>query len=334
MDQTLALLAGSSNRPLAEAISKELGLPLLQATLKRFANQEVFCEIHDNVRGKDVFLIQSTSFPANDHLMEMFVLLDALKRASVRSVTVVEPHYGYARQDRRAYPQTPISAKLVADLKTKAGAGRIVTWDLHAGQIEGFHDIPLDNLEAAPLFAADIRERYAGNLPVIVSPDVGGATRTRKLADLLGTTWAIVDKRRPAPGVSEVMGVVGDVAGRPAILIDDMVDSGGTLVNAAAELLKRGATSVAAYCTHGVLSPGAVARIESSQLKELVITDAIQPTAEQQAATKIRFLSVAPVTAEAIRRIQAGQSLIGIYDSVLQRSGIAAPARRFPTPAA
>jgi ribose-phosphate pyrophosphokinase len=310
----MKLLAGNSNRPLAEAIAAFLKMPLTDATVQRFADMEVFVEIHENVRGEDVFLIQSTSYPANDNLMELLVCLDALKRASARRITAVIPYFGYARQDRKPGPRTPISAKLVANLITTAGADRVLTMDLHAGQIQGFFDIPVDNLYASPLMAADLRERYDLGSLMIVSPDVGGVGRARGIAKRLDASLAIVDKRRERAGVSEVVNVIGDVSGRLCFLVDDIVDSGGTLCNAAQALLEAGATSAAAYVTHGVLSAGAVARIAASRLETLVITDSIRATEAVRVASKIREITVAPLIGEAIRRISDESSVSSLFD--------------------
>jgi ribose-phosphate pyrophosphokinase len=289
-------------------------VPLTDATVQRFADMEVFVEIHENVRGEDVFLIQSTSYPANDNLMELLVCLDALKRASARRITAVIPYFGYARQDRKPGPRTPISAKLVANLITTAGADRVLTMDLHAGQIQGFFDIPVDNLYASPLMAADLRERYDLGSLMIVSPDVGGVGRARGIAKRLDASLAIVDKRRERAGVSEVVNVIGDVSGRLCVLVDDIVDSGGTLCNAAQALLEAGATSAAAYVTHGVLSAGAVARIAASRLETLVITDSIRATEAVRVASKIREITVAPLIGEAIRRISDESSVSSLFD--------------------
>jgi ribose-phosphate pyrophosphokinase len=310
----MKLLAGNSNRPLAEAIAAFLGVPLTNATVQRFADMEVFVEIHENVRGEDVFVIQSTSYPANDNLMELLVCLDALKRASARRITAVMPYFGYARQDRKPGPRTPISAKLVANLITTAGADRVLTMDLHAGQIQGFFDIPVDNLYASPLMAADLKERYEPDELLIVSPDVGGVGRARGIAKRLDANLAIVDKRREQAGVSEVVNVIGDVSGRSCVLVDDIVDSGGTLCNAAQALLDAGAIAVAAYVTHGVLSAGAVARIASSRLGNLVITDSIRATEAVRVADKIRLVTVAPLIGEAIRRISDESSVSSLFD--------------------
>jgi ribose-phosphate pyrophosphokinase len=289
-------------------------MPLTNATVQRFADLEVFVEIHENVRGEDVFLIQSTSYPANDNLMELLVCIDALRRASAQRITAVVPYFGYARQDRKAGPRTPISAKLVANLITVAGANRLLTMDLHAGQIQGFFDIPVDNLYAAPLIAADLTKRYDPDELIIVSPDVGGVGRARGIAKRLDVGLAIIDKRRERAGVSEVVNVIGDVAGRLCVLVDDMADSGGTLCNAAQALLDAGATGVVAYVTHGVLSAGAVARIDASSLDALVITDTIRAAEAVRVSEKIRELPVAPLIGEAIRRISDESSVSSLFD--------------------
>jgi ribose-phosphate pyrophosphokinase len=281
--------------------------------VKRFADMEIFVEIQENVRGLDVFVIQSISFPANDNLMELLILIDALKRASAARITAVIPYYGYARQDRKPGPRTPITAKLVANLIERAGANRVMTLDLHAGQIQGFFDIPTDNLFAAPVMVRDIQEHHKADNLMVVSPDVGGVVRARALAKRIEAPIAICDKRRERPGESEVMHVIGDVAGKRCILIDDIVDSGGTLVNAAEALLKHGAVEVMAYITHGVLSGGAVSRIQNSKLKSLVITDSIQPTAAVQAAKNIRVLSIAPLIGEAILRTAREESVSSLF---------------------
>jgi ribose-phosphate pyrophosphokinase len=311
--QTMKIVAGNSNRPLADAIAQYLKIPLAKSQVKRFADMEVFVEIQENVRGQDAFVIQSTSFPANDNLMELLILIDALKRSSARRITAVLPYYGYARQDRKPGPRTPISAKLVANLIERAGANRVLTLDLHAGQIQGFFDIPTDNLFAAPVMVRDIEERYDSRNLVVVSPDVGGVVRARALAKRIDVPIAICDKRRERPGESEVMNVIGDVEGKLCILIDDIVDSGGTLVNAAEALLAKGATEVSAYITHGVLSGGAVSRIQNSRLKSLVITDSILPTAAVQAARNIRVLSIAPLLGEAIQRTSREESVSSLF---------------------
>ena len=311
----MKILTGNSNLPLAQAIAHYLEVPLTNASVRRFADEEVFVEIHENVRGEDVFVVQSTSFPANDNLMELLICIDALRRSSAHRITAVVPYFGYARQDRKPGPRTPISAKLVANLITQAGADRVLAVDLHAGQIQGFFDIPTDNLYAAPVMAADIQARYAGESLMVVSPDVGGVVRARQLARRLDNApLAIVDKRRDKPGQSEVMNIIGDVRGRACILIDDIIDSGGTLCNAAEALLDAGATSVTAYITHGVLSGGAVARVNKSALKELVITDTIQPTEAATTSDRIRLLSIAPLVGEAIRRIADESSVSSLFD--------------------
>ena len=310
----MKILACNSNRPLAEAISAYLHLPLTDASVRRFQDQEVFVEIHENARGEDVFVIQSTSFPANDNLMELLVTLDALKRASVRRATAVMPYYGYARQDRKSGPRTPISAKLVANMITAAGADRVLTLDLHAGQIQGFFDIPLDNLFAAPVFIDDIKQRYNGGDLVVVSPDVGGVVRARAIARRVDADLAIIDKRRERAGVSEVMNVIGDVKNRDCILMDDIVDSAGTLCNAAVALMDQGAKSVCAYATHGVLSGGAVARVAASPIEKMVITDSIMPTEAVRISPNVRPLSVAPLMAEAMKRISEETSVSSLFD--------------------
>jgi ribose-phosphate pyrophosphokinase len=310
----MKLVTGNSNRALAQSIASYLELPLTDCTVKRFADKEVYVEIHENVRGEDVFILQSTSFPANDNLMELLILTDALRRSSARRITAVLPYFGYARQDRRATGRTPISAKLVANLITEAGVNRVITLDLHAAQIQGFFDIPTDNLYAAPIITRDILDNYKLDNTMIISPDVGGVARARAVAQRLGTDLAIVDKRRPRAGVSEVMNIIGDVEGQACILIDDIVDSGGTLVNAAEALLKAGAREVSAYITHGVLSEGASERIASSKLKELVVTDSIEETDAQRAAGNIRRMSIAPLIGEAVARTASEQSVSSLFD--------------------
>jgi ribose-phosphate pyrophosphokinase len=311
----MKLLAGNSNGELAKAIGAYLKLPMTRATVRRFADMEVFVEILENVRGEDIFVIQSTSFPANDNLMELLIIIDALRRASARRITAVLPYFGYARQDRKAGPRTPISAKLVANLITEAGASRVLTVDLHAGQIQGFFDIPTDNLFAMPVMVRDIQDYLgAGDHLMVVSPDVGGVVRARALAKRLGTELAIVDKRRERAGESEVMNIIGDVKGRSCILIDDIVDSGGTICNAAEALLKNGAKDVCAYATHGVLSGGAVARIAGSKLKSMVVTDSIAATDEQRKCPNIRRISIAPLIGEAMRRINHEESVSSLFD--------------------
>ncbi len=311
----MKLLSGNANRTLAQAIGDHLDMALTRAQVKRFADNEVFVVIDENVRGEDVFVIQSTSYPANDNLMELLNCIDALVRASARRITAVMPYFGYARQDRKTGGRTPISAKLVANLITRAGADRVLTMDLHAGQIQGFFDIPTDNLVATPVLAQDIREHYSKSSELmIVSPDVGGVVRARSLANRLDADLAIVDKRRPKAGESEVMNIIGDVEGRRCILFDDIVDSGGTLVNAAKALLDKGATEVSAYISHGVLSGPAVGRINDSPMKELVITDSIDQPHEVLTCPKIRSVRVAPLIGEAIRRIANEESVSKLFD--------------------
>jgi ribose-phosphate pyrophosphokinase len=310
----MKILAGNSNRALSDAVAQFLKLPMTKAVVRRFADMEVFVEIQENVRGEDMFVIQSTSFPANDHLMELLIMIDALRRASARRITAVLPYFGYARQDRKVGPRTPISAKLVANMITHAGADRVLTVDLHAGQIQGFFDIPTDNLYAMPVIVKDIHEYLGDKDLMVVSPDVGGVVRARALAKRLGTDLAIVDKRRERAGESEVMNIIGDVEGRSCILIDDIVDSGGTICNAADALLKNGAKDVCAYTTHGVLSGGAVARIQSSKLKSMVITDSIAATDEVSRSKNIRRISIAPLIGEAIKRISNEESVSSLFD--------------------
>jgi len=309
----MKLVAGNSNRPLAEAISAYLDIPLTKCIVRRFADMEIFVEVEENVRGEDVFVLQSTSAPANDHLMELLILIDALKRASARRITAVLPYFGYARQDRKPGPRTPISAKLVANMIVRAGADRVLTLDLHAGQIQGFFDIPTDNLFAAPVMVEDIRKVFPKDNLMVVSPDVGGVVRARGLAKRIDAPLAIVDKRRERPGDSEVMNVIGDVSGHSCILVDDIVDSGGTLVNAAEALLDQGAELVTGYITHGVLSGGAVARIMASRLKELVITDSILPSDSVIKAHNIRVLPIAPLLGEAIARTAEEKSVSSLF---------------------
>ncbi len=310
----MKLVAGNSNRPLAESIAAYLKIPLAKCSVRRFADMEIFVEILENVRGEDVFVLQSTSYPANDHLMELLIMIDALRRASARRITAVLPYFGYARQDRKVGPRTPISAKLVANIISQAGADRVLTLDLHAGQIQGFFDIPTDNLYAAPVNVADIKDHYDVTKLTVVSPDVGGVVRARSLAKRFGAPLAIIDKRREKAGESEVMNVIGDVDGTTCILVDDIVDSGGTLCNAAEALLKQGASEVSAYITHGVLSGGAVARVTASELKTLVITDSIQPTEAIRVADNIRVMSIAPLIGEAIARTAGEKSVSSLFD--------------------
>jgi ribose-phosphate pyrophosphokinase len=310
----MKILTGNSNRPLAEAISAYLNMPLVVASVRRFSDLEVFVEINENVRGEDVFVVQSTSFPANDNLMELLVTIDALRRGSARRITAVIPYYGYARQDRKSGPRTPISAKLVANLITVAGANRVLTVDLHAGQIQGFFDIPTDNLFALPVLIREIQERFQGDNLAIVSPDVGGVVRARAFAKRLHADLAIIDKRRERAGVSEVMNIIGEVEGKRCILVDDIVDSAGTLCNAAVALKEAGAQSVSAYVTHGVLSGGAVARVSASPLESLVITDSIQATEAVRVSKNVRQLTIAPLLAEAMARISEERSVSSLFD--------------------
>jgi ribose-phosphate pyrophosphokinase len=310
----MKILACNANRPLAEAVSNHLDLPLMKASIRRFSDMEVFVEIHENVRGEDVFVVQPTSYPANDHLMELLVALDALKRSSARRATAVVPYYGYARQDRKSGPRTPISAKLVANMITAAGADRVLTLDLHAGQIQGFFDIPTDNLIAAPVLVKDIRENHLREDLMIVSPDVGGVVRAREIARRLDVDLAIIDKRRERAGVSEVMNIIGDVEGRRCILVDDLVDTAGTLCNAAAALIDAGAAGVYAYVTHGVLSGAAVQRVLASPIAALVTTDSIVATEAVRSARNIRQVTIAPLIAEAIQRISEERSVSSLFD--------------------
>ena len=310
----MKIVSGNGNRPLAEAVAAFCNLPLVNASIRRFSDQEVFVEIHENVRGEDMFLVQSTSYPANDNLMELLVTIDALRRASARRITAVVPYFGYARQDRKPGPRTPISAKLVANLITTAGADRLLTMDLHAGQIQGFFDIPVDNLFSAPVAIADISRSFSGGGLTVVSPDVGGVIRARAIARRIDAGLAIVDKRRERAGASEVMNIIGDVDGRRCVLVDDIVDSAGTLCNAAAALKEAGAESVVAYVTHGVLSGGAVARVADSQLAGLVITDTIEATAAVRSARNVRVVSISQLLAEAMRRISEESSVSSLFD--------------------
>jgi ribose-phosphate pyrophosphokinase len=310
----MKIISGNSNRPLTEAIATYLGLPLTKASIRRFADMECFVEIHENVRGEDVFIVQSTSYPANDNLMELLVCLDAVRRGSARRITAVLPYFGYARQDRKSGPRTPISAKLVANLITTAGADRVLTLDLHAGQIQGFFDIPLDNLYAAPVFVRDIKEKYDNNNLIMVSPDVGGVYRARSIAKRLDADLAIIDKRRERAGASEVMHIIGEVEGKNCILVDDIVDSAGTLCNAAEALIGEGAESVCAYVSHGVLSGGAVSRVASSPIQRLVMTDSILGTEAVRVSNNIEQLTIAPLIGEAIRRISDEMSVSSLFD--------------------
>ncbi len=314
----MKLISCSSNLPLAEDVSNYLGIPLMEVSIKRFADQEIFIEILDNVRGEDVFVIQSTSYPANDHLMEMLIMFDALKRGSVHRITAVMPYFGYARQDRKTGPRTPISAKLVANLITTAGADRVLTMDLHAGQIQGFFDIPVDNLFAGTsIFIPYVQKTKSTKPLTMISPDVGGVMRARALAKRLDAGLAIIDKRREKAGVSEVMHVIGDVEGQECIMIDDMVDSAGTLCNAAKALMENGAASVRALATHGVFSGSAVERIEKSPLTEMIITDSIAATENNATSKKIKHLTIAPLIGEAILRISEERSVSSLFDTVM-----------------
>ena len=308
------IISGNSNPILAKEISSELNEKIIDVTVTKFADQEVFVEINENIRGKNIFIIQSTSMPANDHLMELLITIDALKRASAQTVTAVIPYFGYARQDRKVGPRTPISAKLVADILTTAGIDRLLTIDLHAGQIQGFFDIPVDNLYAAPVITKDIKKNYNNKDIVVISPDVGGVVRARGIAKRIDGDLAIVDKRRDKANVSEVMNIIGDITGRDCIIVDDIVDTAGTLCNAAEALIEAGAKSVSAYITHGVLSGPAVERIKNSKLNELVITDSIAPTKLILDASNIRILNLAPLIAEAIRRISSDSSVSSLFD--------------------
>ncbi len=310
----MKLVSGNSNRPMAEAMASGLGINLANASVRRFADMEVFVEIHENVRGEDVFVIQSTSYPANDHVMELLITIDALRRASARRITAVIPYFGYGRQDRKVGSRTPISAKLVANLLTEAGTNRILTLDLHAGQIQGFFDIPVDNLYAAPGIVQDIRASLGDSNLTIVSPDVGGVFRARQIAQRLDADLAIVDKRRERAGVSEVLNIIGDVRGRRCIIVDDIVDSGGTLCNAATALLEAGASGVDAYIVHGVLSGSAVERIDASEIASMTITDSIEPTGEVLESHTLRVISVAPLMASAVQSISEESSVSSLFD--------------------
>ena len=310
----MKVLSCNSNRPIAEAIARYLNIPLTSASIRRFSDMEVFVEINENVRGEDVFVIQSTSFPANDNLMELLVTMDALRRGSARRITAVLPYFGYARQDRKSGPRTPISAKLVANLITEAGADRVLTMDLHAGQIQGFFDIPLDNLYAEPVFSKEIINRYNGDDLMVVSPDVGGVFRARSIAKVIDADLAIIDKRRERAGESEVMNIIGEVKDRRCLLVDDIIDSAGTLCNAATALMDAGASAVSAFVTHGVLSGGAVARVTASPMEKLVTTDSILATDAVHGAHNIDQLSVAPLIAEAMHRIADERSVSSLFD--------------------
>ena len=313
----MKLLSGTASTHLSKSIADVLDVPLTDVNIERFLDQEIFVRINENVRGEDIFVVQSTSAPANDHLMELLIIIDALMRASAARITAVIPYFGYSRQDRKSGGRTPISAKLVANLIAKAGANRVLTLDLHAGQIQGFFDIPTDNLFGQPVFEQDIRAEYSKkeqkNL-MIVSPDTGGVVRARALAKKFEADIAIVDKRRPKAGVSEVMNIIGDVNGRSCILLDDIIDSGGTLCNAATALMEHGAKSVSAYITHGVFSGPAVEKIEASLLQEVVVTDTIAQPKSVRSCEKIREVSVAKLIGEAIRRIANDESVSKLFD--------------------
>ncbi|RED54292.1 ribose-phosphate pyrophosphokinase [Aestuariispira insulae] len=311
----MKILSGNANQPLAEAISAYLNVPLTKAAIRRFSDMEIFVEVLENVRGEDVFIVQPTSFPTNDNLMELLVMIDALKRGSARRITCVMPYFGYARQDRKTGPRTPISAKLVANLLETAGADRVLTIDLHAGQIQGFFDIPTDNLFALPVLCEDFKKHVnKDDKLLVVSPDVGGVVRARAMAKRLDADLAIIDKRRERAGVSEVMNIIGEPEGRRCVLVDDIVDSGGTLCNAAQALIDSGASSVSAYISHGVLSGGAVARVASSPLEMLVTTDSIMATEAIRVCQNIRQVSIAPLLAEAIKRISEEKSVSCLFE--------------------
>jgi len=310
----MRIIAGTSNLPLSEKVAKYLGDKITDASIRRFADEEIYVEIKENIRGEDVFIIESLSFPTNDNLMELLVIIDALKRASAKRITAVIPYYGYARQDRKPGPRTPISAKLVANLITTAGADRVLTLDLHAEQIQGFFDIPTDNLFAGPVFAKDINEKYNIENLVAVSPDIGGVVRARAIANKLGASIAIVDKRRPKAGESEVMNIIGDVAGKDCIILDDIIDSAGTICNAADKIIELGASSITAYTTHGVLTGKSIERIEKSKLTELVITDSINNDEKSQLSKKIRVISVSDLLGEAIKRISEESSVSSLFN--------------------
>ena len=310
----MKLVTGNSNLKLADGISKYVGLELSNCDVKRFADNEIFVEMKENVRGEDVFVIQSTSYPANDNLMELLIIIDTLRRASAKRITAVLPYYGYARQDRKPGPRTPITSKLVANMIDKAGANRVLTMDLHAGQIQGFFDIPTDNLFAAPVLVEDIKSKLTKDTPIVVSPDVGGVVRARIIAKRIGADLAIVDKRREKAGESEVMNIIGDVEGRECFMIDDIVDSAGTLCNASDALIKQGATKVYSYVTHGVLSGKAVERVNNSSLTKLLITDTIEESDAVKKSDKIDVISISSLLGEAIKRISNEKSVSSLFD--------------------
>ena len=310
----MKLVTGNSNLKLADGISKYVGLELSNCDVKRFADNEIFVEMKENVRGEDVFVIQSTSYPANDNLMELLIIIDTLRRASAKRITAVLPYYGYARQDRKPGPRTPITSKLVANMIDKAGANRVLTMDLHAGQIQGFFDIPTDNLFAAPVLVEDIKSKLTKDTPIVVSPDVGGVVRARIIAKRIGADLAIVDKRRERAGESEVMNIIGDVEGRECFMIDDIVDTAGTLCNASDALIKQGATKVYSYVTHGVLSGKAVERVNNSSLTKLLITDTIEESDAVKKSDKIDVISISSLLGEAIKRISGEKSVSSLFD--------------------
>jgi len=310
----MKLVTGNSNLKLAKNISDYVGLGLSNCDVKRFADKEIFVEMHENVRGEDVFVIQSTSFPANDNLMELLIIIDTLKRASAKRITAVIPYFGYARQDRKPGPRTPITSKLIANMIDKAGANRVLTMDLHAGQIQGFFDIPTDNLFAAPTLTSNIKNKIKDNIPIVVSPDVGGVVRARIIASRIGADLAIVDKRREKAGASEVMNIIGDVSGRSCFIIDDIVDSAGTLCNASHALLEQGAIDVYAYVTHGVLSGEAVERVNKSSLTKLIVTDTIEESDLVIKSDKIEVISISSLLGEAIKRISDEKSVSSLFD--------------------
>jgi ribose-phosphate pyrophosphokinase len=311
----MKLIAGNSNLSLSQSIADAIGIPLTNSTIKRFSDNEIFVEINENIRGEDVFVVQSTSFPANDNLMELLVIIDALRRSSAKRITAVIPYYGYARQDRKTSARSPISAKLVANLITCAGANRVLAMDLHAGQIQGFFDIPTDNLVCSPVFIPDIEEHHGkGEDLCIVSPDVGGVVRARAYAKRLGASLAIIDKRREKANVSEVVNVIGDIKGKKCVMVDDIIDTAGTLCNAASALMEKGAAEVHAYVVHGVLSGPAVDRIDNSVMSSLVVSNTIVATETVKASTKIRQLSIAPLMGEAIKRIHEDRSISVLFN--------------------
>ena len=310
----MKLVTGNSNLKLANDISKYVGLDLSNCDVKRFADNEIFVEMKENVRGEDVFVIQSTSYPANDNLMELLIIIDTLRRASAKRITAVVPYFGYARQDRKPGPRTPITSKLVANMIDKAGANRVLTMDLHAGQIQGFFDIPTDNLFAAPVLVEDIKSKLTSNAPIVISPDVGGVVRARIIAKRIGADLAIVDKRREKAGESEVMNIIGDVKGKECFMIDDIVDSAGTLCNASDALIKEGATKVYSYVTHGVLSGKAVERVNKSSLTKLLITDTIEESEAVKESDKIDVISISSLLGEAIKRISDEKSVSSLFD--------------------